>query len=169
MEISLTTGCICHNLTIDGQSISKIDYHEILECIQKIINNIKNKDTLISEFIEFIFIAGDYDESTEDYYYKMDNYEVRSVVESDIPNPKNCDYDFTKTYHYREYLTINGEDLENLPIDKIRSYLINLITDSTYMRTDYLYQLVEDLGVAKFVSHCEECGDNVYTYTIKID
>ena len=48
MEISLTTGCICHNLTIDGQSISKVDYHEILECIQKIINNITNKDTLIS-------------------------------------------------------------------------------------------------------------------------
>lgn len=168
MKISLTTGCICCNLTIDGQSISKVDYYEILECIQKIINNITDKNTLISEFIEFIFITGDYDEDTEDYYYKMDDYEIRLVTEDNILDPKNCDYDFTKTYHYREYLTINGEDLENLPVDKIRSYLINLITDSTYMRTNYLQQLVEDLGVKKFISHCETCDDDVYTYTIKI-
>lgn len=169
MKIKVTIGCICDNFTVDSKSASDLSKAELSDCCEKIINNIDNKEQLIKVFIECVSICGDYDENKETYFFKSDKL-IELVEESDFPNPRNCDYDFTKKYHYREYLTIDGEDMSNLTLEEIKSHLNKLLYNaSKNEKYSILIQLTEDLGVVEYVDHCSECGDDIYTYTYEIN
>lgn len=157
MKLELIDGCMASSFTVDNKEVYKLSSEELLSYCTKVVNTIKNKDTLLNEFKECLTIIGDYDLSTD--YYTIELEETIKLVYLESPY----------TREYKEYLTANDLNLETYNINIIKKYFIQLLQKATeYQLYDCLRQLTEDIGIMKFLYHCDECGDNIYSYTIKL-
>lgn len=157
MKLELIDGCMASSFTVDDKEAYKLSSEELLSYCIKVINTIKNKDTLLNEFKECLTIIGNYDLSTD--YYTIELEETIKLIY--LESPYTCEY--------KEYLTANDLNLETYNINIIKKYFIQLLQKATeYQLYDCLLQLTEDIGIMKFLYHCDECGDNVYSYTIKL-
>ena len=67
--------------------------------------------------------------------------------------------------------TVDDANLSSYKKDyklKILNHLINnYITECTI--DDMIMDICRDYGKIEFEGHCEECGDNIFKYTIEVD
>lgn len=64
-------------------------------------------------------------------------------------------------------LEIDGKNLCDLTVEQkkdILKYLIDTAKDIDYMIIDF----VENNGKPEFVRHCNDCGDDIYKYTLTV-
>jgi hypothetical protein len=65
-------------------------------------------------------------------------------------------------------LTIDEEETINLPIEKVREVIKELIDeeDDLAILQDFLSDLIQNHGEYEDLGHCDECGDHISSYTI---
>lgn len=171
MEIILTEGCICDSLEIDGKESSECTSEELIYIIKKILDKEKSKFNLIKLLGEIIEIFGDYETDEHCAYCQMYNC-------------SDCDYGKTvgdvKTDKYGsivmttigndETIAVNNKDINDFDEDEIRDIIIEIVNsgEESVNLVWTLRGLIKDYGKYKFCYHCDECGDNVVEYKLKI-
>lgn len=154
MKIVLTEGCICDSLMIDDKGAREYSNDELKVIIKKILTLEKSKFNLTK-------LLGQVVEIFDDEWY-TDNIKVNTVkyglieLESfdiDVPN-----------------ITINGNNIIDFTEDEIRDAIINIVSfDNDNANLIWtLRGLIQNYGEYKFCYHCDECGDNVAEYKLKI-
>lgn len=150
MELILTEGCVCNSLTIDDKEARDYSNEELIDIIKKVLDKEKSKFNLIKLLGMIIEIFGE--NSTDKSIIKTDKY--GTLTEQDGTN----------------VITVRGRDINGLKEEEIRDMMIVGIS----CREDnadliwVLRGLVQILGRYKFCYHCDECGDNVVEYKLKI-
>lgn len=149
MEIILTEGCICNSLVIDGKESSECTSEELISVIRKILYNESNKSNLINFLDLVIDIFCDYASFTED----------------------SCKYGrFLIPFDENEDIIVNNKYINNFKEDEIRDVIIEII-NSGKNKANLVWTLrglIQNLGKSKFCYHCDECGDDVVEYKLKI-
>lgn len=149
MEIILTEGCICNSFVIDGKESSEYTSEELISVIRKILYNESNKSNLINFLDLVIDIFCDYASFTED----------------------SCKYGrFLISFDENEGIIVNNKYINNFNEDKIRDVIIEII-NSGKNKANLVWALrglVQNYGKYKFCYHCDECGDDVVEYKLKI-
>lgn len=154
MKIILTEGCICDSLMIDDKEAREYSNDELKDIIKKILALEKSKFNLTK-------LLGQVVEIFDDEWY-TDNIKVNTVkyglieLESfdiDVPN-----------------ITINGNNIIDFTEDEIRDAIINIVSSNNDNANLIwtLRGLIQNYGKYKFCYHCDECGDNVVEYKLKI-
>ena len=149
MEIILTEGCICDSLVIDGKESSECTLEELLSVIRKILYKESSKFNLISFLDQIIDIFSDY--------------------ASFVGN--SCKYGrFLISFDEYYEIIVNNKYIKDFNEDEIRDIIIEIINrgknQSNLVWT--LRGLVHIDGKYKFCYHCDECGDDVVEYKLKI-
>ena len=149
MEIILTEGCICDSLVIDGKESSECTLEELLSVIRKILYKESSKFNLISFLDQIIDIFSDY--------------------ASFVGN--SCKYGrFLISFDENYDIIVNNKYIKDFNEDEIRDIIIEIINSgknqSNLVWT--LRGLVQIYGKYKFCYHCDECGDDVVEYKLKI-
>lgn len=67
-------------------------------------------------------------------------------------------------------ITVDGKDFNDYEISERKEILHKIIDslDNSYLQ-NILYSACQYAGTYKYKYHCEECGDDVRTYTLKIE
>ena len=149
MEIILTEGCICDSLVIDGKESSECTLEELLSVIRKILYKESSKFNLISFLDQIIDIFSDY--------------------ASFVGN--SCKYGrFLISFDENYDIIVNNKCIKDFNEDEIRDIIIEIINSgknqSNLVWT--LRGLVQSYGKYKYCYHCDECGDYVVEYKLKI-
>lgn len=149
MEIILTEGCICDSLVIDGKKSSEYTSEELLSAIKKILYKESSKFNLINFLDEVIDIFSDY--------------------ASFVGN--SCKYGrFLISFDENYDIIVNNKYIKDFNEDEIRDIIIEII-NSGKNKDNLVWTLrglVQIYGKYKFCYHCDECGDNVVEYKLKI-
>lgn len=149
MEIILTEGCICDSLVIDGKESSEYTSEELISVIRKILYNESSKFNLINFLNLVIDIFCDY--------------------ASFVGNA--CKYGrFLISFDENYDIIVNNKCINNFNEDEIRDIIIEII-NSGKNKANLVWTLrglVQDYGKYKFCYHCDECGDDVVEYRLKI-
>lgn len=149
MEIILTEGCICDSLVIDDKESSEYTSEELISVIRKILYNESNKSNLINFLDLVIDIFCDYASFTED----------------------SCKYGrFLISFDENEDIIVNNKYINNFNEDEIRDVIIEIINSGKNKANLVwtLIGLVKNYDKYKFCYHCDECGDDVVEYKLKI-
>ena len=145
MEIILTEGCICDSLKIDGKESSECTSEELISVIRKILYNESSKFNLI----EVIDIFCDYASFIGD----------------------SCKYGrFLISFDENYDIIVNNKCINDFNKDEIRDIIIEII-NSGKNKANLVWTLrglVQIYGKYKFCYHCDECGDDVVEYKLKI-
>ena len=149
MEIILTEGCICDSLKIDGKESSECTSEELISVIRKILYNESSKFNLI-EFLDLVIdIFCDYASFIGD----------------------SCKYGRFLIYFDENYdIIVNNKCINDFNKDEIRDIIIEII-NSGKNKANLVWTLrglVQIYGKYKFCYHCDECGDDVVEYKLKI-
>ena len=139
---------------IDDKGAREYSNDELKDIIKKILTLEKSKFNLIK-------LLGQVVEIFDDEWY-TDNIKVNTVkyglieLESfdiDVPN-----------------ITINGNNIIDFTEDEIRDAIINIVSfDNDNANLIWtLRGLIQNYGEYKFCYYCDECGDNVAEYKLKI-
>lgn len=149
MKIILTEGCICDSLEIDGKESSECTSEELISAIRKILYNESSKFNLIKFLDQVIDIFSDYASFVGD----------------------SCKYGrFLISFDENEDIIVNNKYIKDFNVDEIRDIIIEIINSgkdpANLIWT--LRGLVQNYGKYKFCYHCDECGDNVVEYKLKI-
>lgn len=168
MKIVATEGCTCNDLTIDGDSTMPYFFNEEKECKERLpklkevlfkvldyINDNFEHKVIFSIFEDTMELFG---ETDEDFIYKIANYEI------------NYDNAYNLSWIKKDSNTIKEE---NIIVQDIKNVFneVNKEGDEVNFYTrinSFLHSLVCTYGEGKYVFHCDQCGDNVYDYTIKL-
>lgn len=149
MEIILTEGCICDSLIIDGKESSECTSEELISVIRKILYNESSKFNLI-EFLDLVIdIFCDYASFVEDSF-KYDRFLI--------------------SFDENEDIIVNNKYIKDFNEDEIRDIIIEII-NSGKNKANLVWTirgLVQNYGKYKFCYHCDECGDDVVEYKLKI-
>lgn len=149
MEIVLTEGCICDSLVIDGKESSEYTSEELLSAIKKILYKESSKFNLINFLDEVIDIFSDY--------------------ASFVGN--SCKYGrFLISFDENYDIIVNNKYIKDFNEDEIRDIIIEII-NSGKNKDNLVWTLrglVQIYGKYKFCYHCDECGDDVIEYKLKI-
>ena len=149
MEIILTEGCICDSLKIDGKESSECTSEELISVIRKILYNESSKFNLI-EFLDLVIdIFCDYASFIGD----------------------SCKYDrFLISFDENYDIIVNNKCINDFNEDEIRDIIIEIINSGKNQANLVwtLRGLVQIYGKYKFCYHCDECGDDVVEYKLKI-
>ena len=149
MEIILTEGCICDSLIIDGKESSECASEELLSVIRKILYNESSKFNLISFLDQVIDIFSDY--------------------ASFVGN--SCRYGrFLISFDENYDIIVNNKCVKDFNEDEIRDIIIEIINSGKNQANLVwtLRGLVQIYGKYKYCYHCDECGDDVVEYKLKI-
>ena len=149
MEIILTEGCICDSLVIDGKESSECTLEELLSVIRKILYKESSKFNLISFLDQVIDIFSDY----------------ASFVEN------SCRYGrFLISFDENYDIIVNNKCIKDFNEDEIRDIIIEIINSGKNQANLVwaLRGLVQIYGKYKYCYHCDECGDDVVEYKLKI-
>lgn len=149
MEIILTEGCIWDSLIIDGKESSECTSEELISTIRKILYNESNKFNLINFLDLVIDIFCDYASFTEDSY-KYGHFLI--------------------SFDENEDIIVNDKHIKDFNENEIRDVIIEII-NSGKNKANLVWTirgLVQNYGKYKFCYHCEECGDDVVEYKLKI-
>ena len=149
MEIILTEGCICDSLKIDGKESSECTSEELFSAIRKILykesskfNLIKFLDLVIDIFCDYASFIGD-----------------------------SCKYGrFLISFDENYDIIVNNKCINDFNEDEIRDIIIEII-NSGKNKANLVWTLrglVQIYGKYKFCYHCDECGDDVVEYKLKI-
>ena len=149
MEIILTEGCVCDSLVIDGKESSECTSEELFSAIRKILykesskfNLIKFLDLVIDIFCDYASFIGD-----------------------------SCKYGrFLISFDENYDVIVNNKCINDFKEDEIRDIIIEII-NSGKNKANLVWTirgLVQDYGKYKFCYHCDECGDDVVEYKLKI-
>ena len=149
MEIILTEGCICDSLKIDGKESSECTSEELFSAIRKILykesskfNLIKFLDLVIDIFCDYASFIGD-----------------------------SCKYGrFLISFDENYDIIVNNKCINDFNKDEIRDIIIEII-NSGKNKANLVWTLrglVQIYGKYKFCYHCDECGDDVIEYKLKI-
>ena len=149
MEIILTEGCICDSLKIDGKESSECTSEELFSAIRKILykesskfNLIKFLDLVIDIFCDYASFIGD-----------------------------SCKYGrFLISFDENYDIIVNNKCINDFNEDEIRDIIIEII-NSGKNKANLVWTLrglVQIYGKYKFCYHCDECGDDVIEYKLKI-
>ena len=149
MEIILTEGCVCDSLDIDGKESSECTSEELFSAIRKILYKESSKFNLISFLDQVIDIFSDYASFVGD----------------------SCRYGrFLISFDENEDIIVNNKYIKDFNEDKIRDIIIEIINSGK--NQDNLVWTLRDLvqiyGKYKFCYHCDECGDDVVEYKLKL-
>ena len=149
MEIILTEGCICDSLKIDGKESSECTSEELFSAIRKILykesskfNLIKFLDLVIDIFCDYASFIGD-----------------------------SCKYGrFLISFDENYDIIVNNKCINDFNEDEIRDIIIEIINSGKNQANLVwtLRGLVQIYGKYKFCYHCDECGDDVVEYKLKI-
>ena len=149
MKIILTEGCICDSLTIDGKESSECTSEELISAIRKILYNESSKFNLIKFLDQVVDIFSDYT--------------------SFVGN--SCRYGcFLISFDENDDIIVNNKYIKDFNEDEIRDIIIEII-NSEKNKANLIWTLrglVQNYGKYKFCYHCDECGDNVVEYKLKI-
>ena len=149
MEIILTEGCICDSLVIDGKESSEYTSEELISVIRKILYNESSKSNLINFLDLVIDIFSDYALFVRD----------------------SCKYGrFLISFSKNNDIIVNNKCINDFNEDEIRDIIIEII-NSGKNKANLVWTLrglVQDYGKYKFCYHCDECGDDVVEYKLKI-
>ena len=149
MEIILTEGCICDSLVIDGKESSECTSEELLSVIRKILYKESSKFNLISFLDQVIDIFSDY--------------------ASFVGN--SCRYGrFLISFDENYDIIVNNKYIKDFNEDEIRDIIIEIINSGKNQANLVwaLRGLVQIYGKYKYCYHCDECGDDVVEYKLKI-
>ena len=149
MEIILTEGCICDSLVIDGKESSECTLEELLSVIRKILYKESSKFNLISFLDQVIDIFSDY--------------------ASFVGN--SCKYGrFLISFDENYDIIVNNKYIKDFNEDEIRDIIIEIINSGKNQSNLVwaLRGLVQIYGKYKYCYHCDECGDDVVEYKLKI-
>lgn len=149
MEIILTEGCICDSLKIDGKESSECTSEELFSAIRKILykesskfNLIKFLDLVIDIFCDYASFIGD-----------------------------SCKYGrFLISFDENYDIIVNNKCINDFNEDEIRDIIIEIINSGKNQANLVwtLRGLVQIYGKYKFCYHCDECGDDVVEYKLKL-
>ena len=149
MEIILTEGCICDSLKIDGKESSECTSEELFSAIRKILykesskfNLIKFLDLVIDIFCDYASFIGDSCKYGRFLISFDENYDI-------IVNNK-CINDFNE-YEIRDII------IEIINSGKNKANLVWTLRGLVQIYVKY-----------KFCYHCDECGDDVVEYKLKL-
>ena len=149
MKIILTEGCVCDSFEIDGKESSECTSEELISAIRKILYNESSKFNLIGVLDQVIDIFSDY--------------------ASFVGN--SCKYGgFLISFDENEDIIVNNKYIKDFNEDEIRDIIIEII-NSEKNKDNLIWTLrglVQNYGKYKFCYHCDECGDNVVEYKLKI-
>lgn len=143
MKIILTEGCVCNSLTIDDKEAREYSNEELKEIVKKVLDKEKSRYKLIKLLGMIVEIFGEY--STDESMIGTDKYGT-------------------------DIVTVGGRDANGFTEEEIRDIILTII-DSMDESGDVswaLRGLIQNLGEYKFCYHCDECGDNVVEYKLKI-
>ena len=149
MEIILTEGCICDSLVIDGKESSECTLEELLSVIRKILYKESSKFNLISFLDQVIDIFNDYASFVGD----------------------SCRYGrFLISFDENYDIIVNNKYIKDFNEDEIRDIIIEIINSGKNQDNLVwtLRGLVQIYGKYKYCYHCDECGDDVVEYKLKI-
>lgn len=149
MEIILTEGCICDSLVIDDKESSECTSEELISTIRKILYNKSSKFNLIKFLDLVIDIFCDYASFVGDSY-KYGRFLI--------------------SFDENEDIIVNNKYIKDFNEDEIRDVIIEII-NSGKNKDNLVWTLrglVQNYGKYKFCYHCDECGDNVVEYKLKI-
>ena len=149
MEIILTEGCICDSLVIDGKESSECTLEELLSVIRKILYKESSKFNLISFLDQVIDIFSDYASFVGD----------------------SCRYgSFLISFDENYDIIVNNKYIKDFNEDEIRDIIIEIINSEKNQANLVwaLRGLVQIYGKYKYCYHCDECGDDVVEYKLKI-
>ena len=149
MEIILTEGCICDSLKIDGKESSECTSEELFSAIRKILykesskfNLIKFLDLVIDIFCDYASFIGD-----------------------------SCKYGrFLISFDENYDIIVNNKCINDFNEYEIRDIIIEII-NSGKNKANLVWTLrglVQIYGKYKFCYHCDECGDDVVEYKLKL-
>lgn len=68
-------------------------------------------------------------------------------------------------------LDIDNKEIEDFTLQEQKDILKSLIDkhgDNSAIIQNMIIDFLELNGISKFISHCDDCGDNVYEYTLEI-
>ena len=149
MEIILTEGCICDSLKIDGKESSECTSEELISVIRKILYNESSKFNLI-EFLDLVIdIFCDYASFIGD----------------------SCKYGrFLISFDENYDIIVNNKCINDFNEDEIRDIIIEIINSGKNQANLVwtLRGLVQGYGKYKFCYHCDEFGDDVVKYKLKL-
>ena len=149
MKITLTEGCICDSLVIDGKESSEYTSEELLSAIRKILYKESSKFNLISFLDQVIDIFSDY--------------------ASFVGN--SCKYGrFLISFDENYDIIVNNKYIKDFNEDEIRDIIIEII-NSGKNQANLVWAfrgLVQIYGKYKYCYHCDECGDDVVEYKLEI-
>lgn len=168
MKIIATEGCTCNDLTIDGDSTMPYFFNEETECKER-----------LPKLEEVLFKVLDY--INDNFEHKAIFSIFEDVIELfDTSDNANvyvvADYKITYIESYDKALIEKGNNKikeEDVTVQDIKS-VFNAANKEYgsitfyYRINSFLHSLVCTYGEGKYVFHCEQCGDNVYDYTIKL-
>lgn len=149
MEIILTEDCICNSLVINDKESSECTSEELISVIRKILYNESSKFNLINFLNLVIDIFCDYDSFVGD----------------------SCRYGrFLISFDENGDIIVNNKYINVFNKDEIRDIIIEII-NSGKNKANLVWTirgLVQNYGKYKFCYHCDECGENVVEYKLKI-
>lgn len=154
MELILTEGCICNSLTIDDKEARDYSNEELSGIIKKVLDKEKSKFNLIKLLGMIIEIFGEY--STDKIIIETDKYGLITIMEQDQDGT--------------DVITVGERNVNDFAEEEIRDMIIAIIS-SRDDNADLIWTLrglIQNLGRYKFCYHCDECGDNVVEYKLKI-
>lgn len=154
VEIILTEGCVCDSLIIDGKEASDYSGKELNAIIKQVLEEEKSKFNLIRLLGMVVEIFDD--GSTDACAIKTDKYGLIAITEQDQDGV--------------DVITVEERDANDFTVDEIRDMIIAVI-NSRGDNEDLIWTLrglVQNLGEYKFCYHCDECGDNVVEYKLKL-
>ena len=149
MEIILTEGCVCDSLVIDVKESSEYTSEELLSVIRKILYKESSKFNLISFLDQVIDIFSDY--------------------ASFVGN--SCRYGhFLISFDENYDIIVNNKYIKDFNEDEIRDIIIEIINSGKNQDNLVwaLRGLVQIYGKYKYCYHCDECGDDVVEYKLKV-
>lgn len=149
IEITLTEGCICDSLKIDGKESSECTSEELFSAIRKILYKESSKFNLIKFLDLVIDIFCDYAS------FIRDSYRYGRFLIS-----------FDENYD----IIINNKCINDFNEDEIRDIIIEIINSEKNQANLVwtLRGLVQNYGKYKFCYHCDDCGDNVGEYKLSV-
>ena len=154
VEIILTEGCVCDSLIIDGKEATDYSDKELNAIIKQVLEEEKSKFNLIRLLGMVVEIFDD--GSTDDCAVKTDKYGLIAITEQDQDGV--------------DVITVGERNANDFTVDEIRNMIIAVI-NSRGDNEDLIWTLqglVQNLGEYKFCYHCDECGDNVVEYKLKL-
>lgn len=154
MKIILTEGCVCDSLTIDDKEARECSNEELKEIVKKVLDKEKSRYNLIKLLGMVVEIFGDY--SNDEIMIETDKYGLIIITGQDQDSA--------------DVISVAERDANDFTEEEIRDMILTVI-NSRDDNADLIWTLrglIQNFGEYKFCYHCDECGDNVVEYKLKI-